>query len=75
MSCKAWILEGSGCMPWPVKNCTIKGNLRLPDVTLCAIEYNTMGLGRLNSAQEVLIMLLRSMTKHVYIVMNGDNGR
>ena len=30
------------------ENCTIKGNLRLPDVTLCAIKYNTMGLGRLH---------------------------
>ena len=30
-------LEGSGHMPWASENCTIKGNLRLPDVTLCAI--------------------------------------
>ena len=61
-------------MPWAVKTVSIKGNLSLPDVVLCTVEDNTMFLGSLHQAQEVLIMLLRGMAEYAYIVMNGDNA-
>ena len=39
------------------------------------VEDDTMFLGSLHQAQEVLIMLLRGMTEYTYIIMNGDNAR
>ena len=57
------------------EDCAIKGNLRLPDVTLNAVEDNNMVLGSLHQVQEVLITLLRGMAKYAYIIMNGDNAR
>ena len=53
-------------------NCAIEGNLRLPDVALCAVEDNAMFFGCLHQLQEVSVMLLRGMTIDTYIIMNVD---
>ena len=54
------------------EHCTIEGNLRMPDVTLCAVEDNAMFFGCLHQLQEVSVMLLRGMAVDAYIIMNGD---
>ena len=63
---------------WPhalgSKNCTIKGNLRLPDLAFFVVEDDTMVLGCCHQVQEVLIMLLRGTAEYTYIIMNGNNA-
>ena len=74
------VLEGldfEGIWPHALgsENCTIKGNLRLPDMALSAVEDDAMFLGSLHQAQEVLVMLLGGMAKDAYIIINGNNAR
>ena len=68
----AWILEGSGSHALCSEHCTIEGNLRLPDLTLCDVEGDAMFFGCLHQLQEVLVMLLGGMSMDAYIIMNGD---
>ena len=63
---------------WPhalgSENCTIEGNLGLPDAGLSAIDDDAMFLGRLHQMQEVPVMLLSGMAKDAYIIMNSNNA-
>ena len=69
-------LDFGGIQPHALgsKCCTIKGNLRLPDVTLSSVEDNAMVFGSLHQAQEVSVMLLRSVTEEMCIIVNGDSS-
>ena len=51
---------------------TIEGNLRLPDLTLCTVDNNTMLFGCLHQLQEVSVMLLGGMAIYTYIIFNDD---
>ena len=44
-------------------------------MVLCTVKDDTMFVGSLHQAQEVLIMLLRGMAKYAYIIMYGDDSR
>ena len=48
--------------------------MKLPDVTLSALEDDDMVFGSLHQVQEVLVMLLGSAAKDAYIIMNGNNA-
>ena len=54
------------------EHCVIEGNLRLPDLTLGAVEENAVFFGCLHQLQQMLVMLLRGMAVDSYIVMNGN---
>ena len=66
LSLRVWVgkvLEGldfGGIWPHALcsESCTIKGNLKLPDVTLSAVEDDAMVLGSLHQMHEVPVMLL-----------------
>ena len=53
----------------------IEDNLRLPDMTFCAVEDNAVFLGYLHQLQEVSVMLLRGTAIDAYIIMNGAYAR
>ena len=57
------------------EHCAIEGNLRLPDLTLCTVEYNVTLMGCLHQLQEVLVMLLVGTAIDAYIIMNGNYAR
>ena len=54
------------------KHCAIEGNLRLPDLTLSAVEDNAMLMDCLHQLQEMSLMLLGGMAIDAYIIMNGN---
>ena len=64
---------------WPHALCskyiTIEGNLRLPDLTLQAVEDYAVLFGCLHQLEEVSVMVLRGMAIDAYIVMHCDNAR
>ena len=70
MSWRAWVLMGSGCLPWAV-NTTIEGNLMLPDGTLSAVEDTAMLFGSLHQLKQVLVRLLRGTTVDSIVIMYG----
>ena len=63
---------------WPhalgSKHYIIKGNLRLPEATLSAIEDGAMVFGSLYQVQEVLVMLPRSAAEDAFIIMYSNNA-
>ena len=69
-SCRAWILEGSGCMPLTVKTviwgCLIQ-HLELLKTLPC------WGCC-LHKLQQLLVMFLRGVAVDTYVIMYGDNA-
>ena len=53
---------------------TVEGDLRLPDLTLQAVEDYAMLLGCLHQLEEVSVMVLKDTAMYVYIIIYCDGG-
>ena len=54
------------------EDCTVEGDLRLPDLTLQTVENYAMLLGSCHQLEEVSVMFLRGTAVDAYIIMHYD---